>query len=237
MSFGSVLRELRKEKNMTQEQLAQKLSISPQAVSRWETDFAMPDISLIVPIAEIFDVSTDLLLGKTAKAFDLNTEQLFDAKNSFRDGLMALNLVNTVHSCELVEKILKLLFEDENYLDYHEVWICILTTKARILNAEGKYKESVAALRQAQFHANELDKVDFLQPHTSKVFKGLICALNPSYQSHCNLYHLNTAIVREQDFYSHEEHYQKLVDQIKAEGAYCKDTNTATTNKNEEHIR
>jgi transcriptional regulator with XRE-family HTH domain len=45
MSFGQRIRELRRKNNMTQEELAELLSISSQAVSRWETDAAMPDIS------------------------------------------------------------------------------------------------------------------------------------------------------------------------------------------------
>ena len=48
---------------MTQESLAELLSISPQAVSRWETDAAMPDISLLPPLATLFGVTTDRLLG------------------------------------------------------------------------------------------------------------------------------------------------------------------------------
>ena len=50
MSFGKTIKKLRREREMTQEQLAEILSISPQAVSRWETDMAMPDISLIAPL-------------------------------------------------------------------------------------------------------------------------------------------------------------------------------------------
>ena len=226
MSFGKVLRELRKDANMTQEQLAQKLAISPQAVSRWETDFAMPDISLIVPIAEIFEVSTDVLLGHEEKAFDLSAIQCFDGKNGFKEGLQALNLVNTTYACETIEKILEFVFEDRNYLDFHALWVHILTTKARLLNAEGKYEEAVEALRKAQFHANELDKVEFDQTHTSKLFMGTICALPPEYQTHCNLYHLNTAIVRNKGKWlccSDSKHYQKLVEEIKAEGRYCKE--------------
>ena len=46
MSFGQTIKKLRRNADMTQEQLAELLSISPQAVSRWETDVAMPDISL-----------------------------------------------------------------------------------------------------------------------------------------------------------------------------------------------
>lgn len=226
MSFGKVLRELRKNANMTQEQLAQKLAISPQAISRWETDFAMPDISLIVPIAEIFEVSTDVLLGHEEKPFDLSAIQCFDGKNGFKEGLQALNLVNTTYACETIEKILEFVFEDRNYLDFHALWVHILTTKARLLNEEGKYEDAVEALRKAQFHANELDKVEFDQTHTSKIFKGTICALPPEYQTHCNLYHLNTAIVRNKGEWwccSDSKHYQKLVEEIKAEGRYCKE--------------
>ena len=63
MSFGKKIKQLRKERDMTQERLAELLSISPQAVSRWETDVAMPDISLIPVICNLFDVSSDELLG------------------------------------------------------------------------------------------------------------------------------------------------------------------------------
>lgn len=63
MSFGQRIKALRREANMTQEQLAELLSISPQAVSRWETDMAMPDISLLPPLANLFSVTTDHLLG------------------------------------------------------------------------------------------------------------------------------------------------------------------------------
>ena len=63
MSFGETIKTLRKQSEMTQEQLAELLSISPQAVSRWETNTAMPDISLLPPLANLFGVSTDFLLG------------------------------------------------------------------------------------------------------------------------------------------------------------------------------
>lgn len=62
MSFGTIIKKLRLEKNMTQEQLAEVLSISGQAVSRWETNVALPDISLLPVLAHFFDVTTDYLL-------------------------------------------------------------------------------------------------------------------------------------------------------------------------------
>lgn len=63
MSFGKTIKKLRREREMTQEQLAEVLSISPQAISRWETDMAMPDISLIAPLCNLFDITSDELLG------------------------------------------------------------------------------------------------------------------------------------------------------------------------------
>lgn len=63
MTFGEIIRKLRRDADLTQERLAEILSISPQAVSRWETDAAMPDVSLLPAIANLFDVTTDYLLG------------------------------------------------------------------------------------------------------------------------------------------------------------------------------
>lgn len=62
MSFGSVIKQLRLQNDMTQERLAELLSISPQAVSRWEQNAGMPDISLLPALANLFDVTTDTLL-------------------------------------------------------------------------------------------------------------------------------------------------------------------------------
>ncbi|MBQ5602299.1 MAG: helix-turn-helix transcriptional regulator [Clostridia bacterium] len=63
MTIGQNIKKLRKNADMTQEELAEMLSISSQAVSRWETDSAMPDISLLPSLCSIFNVSSDELLG------------------------------------------------------------------------------------------------------------------------------------------------------------------------------
>ena len=62
-TIGQIIRRLRKERNLTQEELAEQLNISAPAVSKWENDTTMPDISQIVPLANIFGVSTDVLFG------------------------------------------------------------------------------------------------------------------------------------------------------------------------------
>ncbi len=62
MSIGSTIKKLRREKDLTQEELASFLNISAQAVSQWECDKSSPDISQIPILVNIFDVSADVLL-------------------------------------------------------------------------------------------------------------------------------------------------------------------------------
>ena len=61
-TLGKRIGTLRREKNLTQEDLAQRLSVSPQAVSKWENDQTCPDISLLPALAEILETSVDALL-------------------------------------------------------------------------------------------------------------------------------------------------------------------------------
>ena len=64
-NFAKFVTEQRKAKGYTQKELAEKLFISDKAVSKWERSLSMPDISLLIPLAEILDVSvTELLEGR-----------------------------------------------------------------------------------------------------------------------------------------------------------------------------
>lgn len=63
MSIGTTIKRLRKEKNITQEQLAEYLGITSRAISQWECDRTAPDISQLPALANIFEVSADVLLG------------------------------------------------------------------------------------------------------------------------------------------------------------------------------
>ena len=62
-NFSNVFKDLRKQREMTQEQIAEVLGVSCQAVSKWETNASYPDISLLPIIADYFGVSVDCLLG------------------------------------------------------------------------------------------------------------------------------------------------------------------------------
>ena len=65
---GAVIRRLRESKNMTQENLAERLYVSGKAVSKWETGQGFPDISLLEPLARALDISvTELLSGEDVR--------------------------------------------------------------------------------------------------------------------------------------------------------------------------
>lgn len=61
-TFGNVIAALRKEKGMTQLELAEEMGVTDKAVSKWERDLSFPDVSSFPKLAEIFDVSVDELM-------------------------------------------------------------------------------------------------------------------------------------------------------------------------------
>ena len=62
MSISEKIQQLRKSSGLSQEQFAEKLDVSRQAISKWETGISFPDVEKLVLISELFDVSTDYLL-------------------------------------------------------------------------------------------------------------------------------------------------------------------------------
>ena len=65
--LGKKIRLLRLGNNMTQEQLAEKLNVTPQSVSKWENDITAPDIQLFPELSVIFGVTIDELFSITMK--------------------------------------------------------------------------------------------------------------------------------------------------------------------------
>lgn len=62
-TIGINIKTYRKNKGFTQEELADLLNVTPQAVSKWESENSMPDVSMLIPLAKVLGVSTDALLG------------------------------------------------------------------------------------------------------------------------------------------------------------------------------
>ncbi len=89
MSIGKTIKLYRKDKNLTQNELAELIGVSTQAVSKWETDVGLPDISQIVPLARVLEVSTDKLLGNTDANFDNEVGEI-------RSQISGINLINDI---------------------------------------------------------------------------------------------------------------------------------------------
>lgn len=65
MKIGKFISECRKEKKLTQSQLAERLNITDKAISKWETGKSLPDIALLLPLCEILDISlNEMFVGE-----------------------------------------------------------------------------------------------------------------------------------------------------------------------------
>ncbi len=74
-TLGGRISELRKQRNITQDCLAEAMSVSPQAVSKWENDISCPDIMMLPQLAEYINVTVDeLLRGNQAKQARMMSE-------------------------------------------------------------------------------------------------------------------------------------------------------------------
>ena len=73
MDFSEKLLTLRKARDLTQEELAEKLNVSRQSVSKWESGQAVPELDKIVALSTVFDVTTDYLL-KSSEIDDLSVK-------------------------------------------------------------------------------------------------------------------------------------------------------------------
>lgn len=76
MIFQNKIYELRKEKNMSQENLADKLNISRQAVAKWENGESFPDIDNLIMISNLFNISIDRLVKQDNCITKVNTNDI-----------------------------------------------------------------------------------------------------------------------------------------------------------------
>lgn len=77
-SLGKVIAELRKENNMTQMDLAEKMCVTDKAVSKWERDISCPDIKTINKLAEIFNVDINMLLNTKVDTKSIKTHSIIN---------------------------------------------------------------------------------------------------------------------------------------------------------------
>ena len=125
MSIGTTIKRLRRERNITQEQLADYLGISTGAVSQWECDRTAPDITQLPLLANIFDVSADELLEIGSKKKEEVIQAFlrkYDELSYKGDLLSMFNLTKETYAkysndYRVIEKYILELFNDPNCLN------------------------------------------------------------------------------------------------------------------------
>ena len=65
MNIADRIQYLRKQKGYSQEELSDKVGVSRQAVSKWESEQSTPDLEKVIAMSELFEVTTDYILGRT----------------------------------------------------------------------------------------------------------------------------------------------------------------------------
>ena len=134
-TMGQIIRRLRKERNLTQEELAEQLNVTFQAVSRWENGTGMPDISQIVPLSNVFGVTTDVLFGKDGTdGEEVIASFIKDAEKKIcnpPEGVSSFDWEK--ECCEDVQRML------EMYPNNYELLACSLGRITRLLM---EYKET-----------------------------------------------------------------------------------------------
>ena len=114
MNLGKNILQLRRERNVTQEELAAELGVTAAAVSKWENGYTLPDLLMLCALADYFQITTDTLLGRTpqqkyaviaAESQDLGCKIAalakdygFITKQIYTDYAAALDVVNSDQS-------------------------------------------------------------------------------------------------------------------------------------------
>ena len=94
MTIGKRIAALRREKNLKQDDLAQMLEVSPQAVSKWENDQTCPDISMLPKLAKILGVSVDELLSGKQELQPVVTLVPEDQRKDIKDMVLRIVVVS-----------------------------------------------------------------------------------------------------------------------------------------------
>ena len=235
LNLGKKIKFLRKQRNISQEVLAQYLGVTFQAVSKWENETAMPDITLVPAIAAFFGVSTDELLDFNLYEIEKNVEAIVDehskywdadkakAEQILRDGLkkypgndILLNcLVGVIpvpeRSAEVIE-LCKALVEGTRYDDVKYDAYRIM---AEAYKASGEYALAKAAIEEIpeiyftklQVKAELLDGEDMFEAAVK--------------QKALSFEHLLTMLTELSDYYAEKGEYEKARIQLRcAIGVY-----------------
>lgn len=166
MTFAEKLKSARKEAKMTQEALAEKLGVSRQAITKWETDRGLPDIENMMIISNLFGISVDEFLSqeintvkKPGYLYESVTEYDIDGKKNFD---MKLGGAHTIELCTAESEKIKIIVGSDTIsdintmikvkLDDNKSCIDVDTKRnASLTEAEAKENVFIRVILPAQF--------------------------------------------------------------------------------------
>jgi len=187
IKIGNKIRELRKKRNLTQEQLADNIGVSFQAVSKWENNIALPDITLIPVLANYFGVSTDEILSYDSSEKDREIMDYARRSQQYREtnpnkgweilqeglkkypdnDILLLNLLYVMNYNENLGKhwdeTLKIASHLVDKTESDEIRYDALRFVAYAHNAKGDEESAVAALEQIpEMYFTKLSEMAFI---------------------------------------------------------------------------
>ncbi|MCD8029078.1 MAG: helix-turn-helix domain-containing protein [Erysipelotrichaceae bacterium] len=120
MKIGEFLKELRNEKGLTQEQLAEYFNVSNRSVSRWENGYNMPDLSMLVELSHFYNVDMSEIINGERKSKMMNDErtQLISdyAENEKEVLLKRMRIINIIGTCAMAIAFVMMLIKDNRTL-------------------------------------------------------------------------------------------------------------------------
>jgi transcriptional regulator with XRE-family HTH domain len=159
LTIGRNIKRLREEQNITQQLLAEKLSISFQAVSKWETGVTLPDVTLLPAIAETFGVTIDDLFRPNMAAYHNKAERLMSLYES---------KTNNMEIFHQADREYKKMFESGKYTDEdlgYYAYLIECHARYYLKVAEEYYIKSIelgSQLKEKSFYKNQRQYILFL---------------------------------------------------------------------------
>ena len=176
LNFAENIRKLRRENGFTQEQLAEKVGVSFQTVSRWETGVVYPDIELLPVLAELFETRVDELIGCTKNDKDKILEKRWEEYNKLTDAEEQYAYLKAMKrdfpkEYDIPYRMMKIMYCDKIHTDelcsVFEDFSALCTDKFYIDEAHDMYislEEESAALRYIKASGiSESDASKYLQ--------------------------------------------------------------------------
>lgn len=161
MTIGERLLKYRKANNLSQEEVAEKLEVTRQTISKWETDMSTPDFDKIVPLCELFNITADELLTGTKK--EIEKENIKDIPKKSNNIMKALVISVSVFLyfvavswIIIAEEVIRI---NDGLMVSIFMILCAIPTCILIYYFVSRNKEEIEKLREEKKSAKENESI------------------------------------------------------------------------------